>query len=88
MYNAFFNVYEKLSSSISNHSEELATSKTVVANRYTTVPDTDDHHDVSDVHLLQHGQEFVTGSVFTIIIKALSENFLLLDWVHLAYSVS
>ena len=87
MHNAFFDVNKEFPGSIGYHPEEFSTSDAVVANRHTTVVDADDDHDVPDVHLLQHGQQLIACSVFSVVIEALCEDFFLLDGVHLTHSV-
>jgi len=87
MHNAFFDVDQEFSCSIRYHPEEFSSSDAVVTNRHATVVDADDDHDVSDVHLLQHSQQFVACTIFSVVIEALCEDFFLLDGVHLTHSV-
>jgi len=85
--NAFLDVSKKLSCSVCNHSEEFTSSKPVISDSHTTVPDADDNHDVSYVHLLEDGQQLVTATILTVVVKSLSKDFLLLYRVHLADSI-
>jgi hypothetical protein len=80
LLNALLNVSKKLSCSVCNHSEEFTTAKPIISDSHTTVPNTDDNHDVGNIHLLKNSQQLVTTAI-------LSKDFLLLDWISLADSV-
>ena len=69
LIHSFFDAGQQLTCPVRDHSEEFATSQSIVTDCDSAVPDANDHHDVEDVHLLEHGQKFVARTIFAIIIK-------------------
>lgn len=59
-----------------------------IVDRDTIIPYENNDHDVADVHLLQDGEELAPSTVFSVVVKAFSQDFLLLDWVFLTDAVS
>ena len=53
----------------------------------TTVPNTHDHYDVLNLHLLQQMQQLLASAVLAGIIESLGDDFLLRNLVELAYAV-
>lgn len=45
------------------------------------------HHNVLDLQFLEDGQELLARAVFLVVVKALCQHFLLLDWVRLIYTI-
>ena len=84
---ALFDAREKLTRAIGNQSEEFAATQTVISDRHSVVPDANDNHDVANVHLLEHGEEFVTGAVLTIVVETFSQHLLLLNRVNLTDTI-
>ena len=84
---AFLDICEQFTSTIRYHSKEFSTSQSIISNSDTAVPDADDDHDITDVHLLEHCQQLVTRAILTIVVETLCQNLFLLNRINLADSV-
>ena len=59
LLDSFFDVCEEFTGSISDHTEELATSDPIITNGNSTVPNAYYYHDVANVHLLKDSEELI-----------------------------
>ena len=84
-----FNVVKKFACSFCYDSKELAVVCSLITTYlYSAIPNTNYHHDVSYVHLLKYSKKFFASTIFSVIVKTLSQYFFLLNRVDLVNSIS
>lgn len=74
LINLLLDLIEQLSCSLNNDSKEFSTLQLLRSYLHTTIPNTNNEDNVFDLHLLEQMQQFLTSTIFTIIVKAFCHN--------------